>query len=79
MMTAIVTARAAFRLTASEAKTEIMCLQKKGGGHVPFTVTAASQVYNKTVELYTWAWLSAQIETFLSVEESCLTQRPCGC
>ena len=32
MMTAIVAACAAFVLTVSEAKTEIMCLQTKGGG-----------------------------------------------
>ena len=47
MMTVIVTACAAFGLTVSEAKTEIMCLQTKGGGHVPFTVTAAGQVYKQ--------------------------------
>ena len=47
MMTVIVTA---FGLTVSEAKTEIMCLQTKGGGHMPFTVTAADQVYKQTVE-----------------------------
>ena len=51
MMTVIVTACAAFGLTVSEAKTEIMCLQTKGGGHVPFTVTAAGQVYKQTVEV----------------------------
>ena len=49
-MTVMVTACAALRLKVSEAKTEIMCLQSKGGGHVPFTVTAASQVYQQTVE-----------------------------
>ena len=49
-VTVIVTACAAFGLTVSEAKTEIMCLQTKGGGHVPFTVTAAGQVYKQTVE-----------------------------
>ena len=32
MMTVIVTACAAFGLTVLEAKTEIMCLQTKGGG-----------------------------------------------
>ena len=41
MMTVIMAACAAFGLTVSEAKTEIMCLQTKGGGHVPFTVTVA--------------------------------------
>ena len=50
MMTVIVTACAAFGLTVSEAKTGIMCLQTKGGGYVPFTVTAADQVYKQTVE-----------------------------
>ena len=50
MMTVIVPACAAFGLTVSEAKTEIMCLQTKGGGHVPFTVIAAGHVYKETVE-----------------------------
>ena len=49
-MTVIVTACAAFLLTVSEAKTEIMCLQTKGGGNVPFTVTATGQVYKQTVD-----------------------------
>ena len=44
MMTVIVTACATFGLTVSEAKTDIMCLQTKGGGHLPFTVTAAGQL-----------------------------------
>ena len=48
MMTVIVTACLAFGLTVSEAKTEIMCLQTKGGGHMPFTATAAGQVYEQT-------------------------------
>ena len=47
MTTVIVTACAAFGLTVSEAKTEIMRLQTKGGGRVPFTVTAAGQVYKQ--------------------------------
>ena len=50
MMTMIVTACAAFGVTVSEAKADIMCLQMKGGGHVPFTVTAAGQVYKQTVD-----------------------------
>ena len=49
-MTVIVTACAAFRLTVSGAKTDIMCLKTKGGGHVRFTVYAAGQVYKQTVE-----------------------------
>ena len=62
MMTVIVTACAAFGLTGSEAKTEIVCLQTKGGGHVPFTDTAAGQVY-KPSSLCSWAGLSAQVGT----------------
>ena len=51
MITAMVTACAAFGLTVSEAKTEIMCLQTKGGGHMLFTFTAAGQVNNQTVKI----------------------------
>ena len=54
MMTVILTACAAFGLSVSEAKTEIMWLQTTGGGHVPFTVVAAGQVYKQTVEC-NWA------------------------
>ena len=50
MMTVIVAACAAFGLTASDAKTEFMCLQTKVGGHMPFNVTAAGQVCKHTVE-----------------------------
>ena len=53
-VTVIVTACAAFELTVSEAETEIMCLQTKCRGHVPFTVTAAVQVYKQTVEFVYW-------------------------
>ena len=49
-MAVIGTACAAFGLMVSEAKTEIICLQTKCVGHVPFTVTAAGQVYKQTVE-----------------------------
>ena len=48
-MTVIVTACAAFGLKVSEAKTEIMYLQTKGGEYVPLTVTAAGQVHKQTV------------------------------
>ena len=51
MLTVTATACAAFGLTVSEAKTEIMCLQTTGGGHVSSTVTAAGQVNKQTVEL----------------------------
>ena len=49
-MTAIVTACSSFGLTVSEAKTEIICLQTKGGGKVSFTINAAGQVYKQTIE-----------------------------
>ena len=49
-MTVIGTGCDAFRLTVSEAKTEIICLQTKCRRHVPFTVTAAGQVCKQTVE-----------------------------
>ena len=62
MMTVIVTASSAFGLTVSEAKTEAMCLQTKGGGKVSFTISAAGQVYKQS-SLCTWAGLSAQTET----------------
>ena len=63
IMKVVVTVCAAFVLTASQAKTEIMCLQTKGGGHVPFTVTVASQVYKQTVKFVYLAGLPAQIGT----------------
>ena len=64
MMTVIVTAWSAFGLTISEAKTEIMCLETKGGGEVPFTINAAGQVYKQS-SLCTWAGLSPQTETLV--------------
>ena len=50
MMTVIVTACSSFRLTVSKAKTDIMCLETKGGGKVSFTPNAAGQVYKQTIE-----------------------------
>ena len=51
-MGVIVVVCAAFGLTVSEAKTEIMCLRAKGmlESTATFSVEAASQVYNKTNE-----------------------------
>ena len=43
-MTVIVTACSSFGLTVSQAKTEVTCLQTKGGGKVSFTINAAGQV-----------------------------------
>ena len=46
----IVTACAAFGLTVSDAMAEMICLQTKDGGNVPFTVTAAVQVCKQVLE-----------------------------
>ena len=78
-MTVIVTACAAFGLMVSEAKTEIMCLQTKGGGHAPFTVTAAGQVYKQTVEfVYLGGAISADWD-LRSVEVTRRIQRAWAC
>ena len=52
MMGVIVVVCAAFGLTVSEAKTEIMCLPAKGMPEsiAIFRVEAAGQVYNQTYE-----------------------------
>ena len=51
-MGAIAVVCAAFGLTVSEAKTEIMCLRAKGvpESTATFSVEAAGQVYNQTNE-----------------------------
>ena len=51
-MEVIVAVCAAFRLTVSEAKTEIMCLRTKrmSESTITFNVEAAGQVYNQTNE-----------------------------
>ena len=51
-MTVIVTACSAFGLTVFESKTEIMCLQTKGGGKVSFTINAAGQVCKQSSFVY---------------------------
>ena len=50
MMTVIVTACAAFRLTVSEAKTETMCLQAKVGGTCRSPLLQPAR-YKQTVEV----------------------------
>ena len=52
IMGVIVVVCAAFGLTVSEAKTEIVCLRPKGmlESTVTFSVEAAGQVYNQTNE-----------------------------
>ena len=53
IMGVIMVVCAAFGLTVSEAKTEIMCLRAKGRPESPaiFSVEAAGQMYNQTNEL----------------------------
>ena len=55
MMGVIVVVCAAFGLTVSEAKTDIMCLRTKGMPEATtvFSVEAAGQVYNQTNVFYT--------------------------
>ena len=56
-----------------------MCLQTKGGGHVPFTVTAAGQVYKQTVEfVYLGGAISADWD-LRSVEVTRRIQRAWAC
>ena len=50
IMAVIVTACSSLGYAVSEAETEIMCLQTKGGGKVSFTINAAGQVYKQTNE-----------------------------
>ena len=63
IMTVIVTACAAFGLTVSEAKTEIICLQTKGGGTCRSPFLQPGRCTSKRSSLCTWAGLSAQIGT----------------
>ena len=77
-MTVIMTARSSFGLTASEAKTEIMCLPTKGGGKVSFAINAAGQVYKQTIEfVYLGGAISANKD--LSIEITRRLQRAWAC
>ena len=74
MMTVIVTACSAFGLTVSEAKTEMMCLQAKGGGKVSFAINAACQLHKQTVQfVYLGGAISANRD--LSIEITHRLQR----
>ena len=79
MMTVIVTACAAFGLTVSEPKTEIMHLQTKGGGRATFTVTAAGQVYKQTVEFVYLGGAVSAGRDLRSVEVTRRIQRAWAC
>ena len=78
-MTVIVTAYAAFGLTVSAAKPEIVCLQTKDGGNVSFTVTAAGQVYKPTTEFVRLGGDFSPDWTSLSVEITRQLQRAWAC
>ena len=79
MMTVIMTACAAFGLPVSEDKTDIMCLQTKGGRHVPFIVSASSQVYKQTVDfVHLGGTINADWD-FISVEVTRRIQRVWAC
>ena len=78
MMTVIVTACSAFGLAVSEAKTEIMCLQTKGGGKVSSTTNAPGQVYKQTIEfVYLGGAITADRD--LSIEVMWRLQRAWAC
>ena len=78
MMTVIVTACSSFGLTVSEAKTEIMCLETKGGGKVSFTINAAGQVYKQAIEfVYLGGAITADRD--LSIEITRRLQRAWAC
>ena len=56
MIMVILTAWSSFGLRVSEAKTEFLCLQTKGGRKVSFTINAAGQVYKQTIEFVYFGW-----------------------
>ena len=68
-MGAIVVVCAAFGLTVSEVKTEIMCLRAKGmpESTATFSVEAAGQVYNQTNE-FVYLWGNVNQNDDLSIE-----------
>ena len=78
VVTVIVTACSAFGLTVSEAKTEIMCVQTKGGGKVSFTTNAAGQVYIQTIE-FVYLGGSITADRDLSIEITRRLQRAWAC
>ena len=78
MMTVIATACSSFGLTVSEAKTEIMFLETKGGGKVFFTINAAGQVCKQTIEfVYLVGAITADRD--LSIETTRRLQRAWAC
>ena len=63
MMTVIVTACSSFGLTVSEAKTEIMCQETKGGGKGVLHIKCSRPGIQKQSSFCTRAGLSPQTET----------------
>ena len=79
MMTVIVTACSSFGLTVSEAKTEIMCLETKGGGKVSFTINAAGQVYKQYNRVCVYLGGAITADRNLSIEITRRLQRAWAC
>ena len=78
MVTVIVTACSSFGLTGSEARTEIVCLETKGGGKVSLTFNEAGQVYKHTIEfVYLGGAITADRD--LSIEITRRLQRTWAC
>ena len=78
MMMVTVTACSSFGLTVSEAKSEIMCLETKGGEKVSFTINAAGQAYKQTIEfVYLGGAITADRD--LSIEITRRLQRAWAC
>ena len=78
MMTVIVTACSSLRLTVSEEKTEKMCLETQCGGKVFFTINAASQVNEQTIEFVYLGW-AITADRGLSIEITRRLQRAWAC
>ena len=78
MIRVVVTTCSSFGLTVSEAKTKIMCMQTKGGGKVSFTINAAGQAYQQTIEfVHLGGGISADRD--LSIEITRRLQRAWAC
>ena len=79
MMTVIVTACSSCGLTVSEEKTEIMCLETKGGGKVSFTINAAGQVYKQYIRVCVYLGGAITADRDLSIERTQRLQRASAC
>ena len=78
MMTVIVTSCSAFGTQVSKAKTEIICLQTKGGGKVSSTMNAVGHVYKQTIEFVYLGWdIAADKDLGIEITRCC--QRALAC